>query len=141
MKKAKKGFTLIELLIVVTILGILAAVILPRFTNSTANSMMRAHATEMQTINTQMELYAANNNIDLTQTALHLTTAASSNVAGADSGFGNNTEWTNYFPDKATQAAEGGATGWRCNAAAAWTTNSVGTTPYGRLVTSTHSGH
>ena len=51
------GFTLIELLIVVTILGILAAVILPRFTSSTTDATRSAHATERAMHNTNADLY------------------------------------------------------------------------------------
>lgn len=132
MNQRKRGFTLIELLIVVTILGILAAVILPRFSNSASDSKKKAHATDRQSINTQMELYAANNNIDLTATTLVLSTAASTNAVGGSGGFGNAASWSQYFPDVAPQAAEGT---WTCNQGSGWTTASS------RIDTSAHAGH
>ncbi len=57
----KKGFTLIEMLIVVTILGILAAVVLPRFTASTANSKANSHKYDRNNIDKQIENFYADN--------------------------------------------------------------------------------
>jgi prepilin-type N-terminal cleavage/methylation domain-containing protein len=49
------GFTLLELLIVIVILGILAAVILPRFQVSAAEAKKNACAQNVANINTQVE--------------------------------------------------------------------------------------
>ena len=38
MKKNKKGFTIVELVIVIAVIGILAAVLIPTFTNVVANA-------------------------------------------------------------------------------------------------------
>ncbi len=38
MKKNKKGFTIVELVIVIAVIGILAAVLIPTFTNVVENS-------------------------------------------------------------------------------------------------------
>ena len=38
MKKSKKGFTIVELVIVIAVIGILAAVLIPTFTNVVANA-------------------------------------------------------------------------------------------------------
>jgi type IV pilus assembly protein PilA len=45
MKSRRRGFTLIELLIVVTVLGLLSAIAIPRFNNM----KQRAHVATMQT--------------------------------------------------------------------------------------------
>jgi type II secretion system protein G len=57
----RKGFTLIELLIVILILGALAAIAIPRITQSADNAKKNACATNVDLINSQIEMYAANN--------------------------------------------------------------------------------
>ena len=52
-----KGFTLLEMLIVVTIIGVLAAVVIPRFTISTDQAKKNSNEALIQTINSQLELF------------------------------------------------------------------------------------
>jgi prepilin-type N-terminal cleavage/methylation domain-containing protein len=53
----KKGVTLIELLIVVVILGALAFVAVPRLTQTSQNAKENACSTNLDVINSQIELY------------------------------------------------------------------------------------
>ena len=53
----KSGFTLVEILIVVVILGILAAIIVPMFSNASRESKLSAIQSDLQKVRGQIELY------------------------------------------------------------------------------------
>lgn len=56
------GFTLVEILIVVVILGILAAIVVPQFTSASTEAVKGALQSQLQTIESQVELYRVRNN-------------------------------------------------------------------------------
>jgi len=78
--KFGKGFTLVELLIVVLILGALAAIAVPRIIGGSKSAKINACKTNVDVINSQIELYYANE--DAWPTALT-----------------DVTQNTSYFPD------------------------------------------
>lgn len=51
------GFTLVEILIVVIILGILAAIVIPQFTEASNDARNSALKSDLQTFRSQIELY------------------------------------------------------------------------------------
>jgi prepilin-type N-terminal cleavage/methylation domain-containing protein len=80
--KARKGFTLVELLVVVLILSALAFIAVPRISQSATNAKVSACQTNVALMNSQIELYYAQN--------------------GAwPSAVGDVTGSTTYFPDGA----------------------------------------
>jgi len=56
-RTATKGFTLVEILIVVIILGILAAIVIPQFTEASQEARVSNLMTNLQTIRSQLLLY------------------------------------------------------------------------------------
>ena len=62
MSSNKKGFTLIELLIVVVIIGILAAIAIPKFANTKDKAYVAAMKSDLRNLATYEEQYAADQN-------------------------------------------------------------------------------
>jgi len=58
---AKKGFTLIELLIVVVIIGILAAIAIPKFSNTKEKAYIASMKSDLRNMATAQEAYFADN--------------------------------------------------------------------------------
>jgi general secretion pathway protein G len=55
--KARSGFTLVEILIVVIILGILAAIVIPQFSDASTQARESSLRSDLQTMRSQIELY------------------------------------------------------------------------------------
>ncbi len=70
----RKGFTLIELLIVVVIIGILAAIAIPKFASTKEKAYLASMKSDLRNVATAEEGYFADNQLYLGGTA--------SNVAG-----------------------------------------------------------
>jgi prepilin-type N-terminal cleavage/methylation domain-containing protein len=85
--RKNKGVTLIELLIVVIILGVLAAIAIPRMSTSAYNAKKYACYTNVDILNTQLEMYAADGDGSYPDALSDLTADA------------------NYFPDGAPVCA------------------------------------
>jgi len=56
-KQVRRGFTLVEILIVVIILGILAAIVIPQFTNASEDARKSNMTSQLQTLRSQVELF------------------------------------------------------------------------------------
>jgi prepilin-type N-terminal cleavage/methylation domain-containing protein len=61
MNARRAGFTLIELLIVVVIIGILAAIAIPKFSSTREKSFLAAMKSDLRNLATQQDIYHNNN--------------------------------------------------------------------------------
>lgn len=61
MKKKKKGFTLLELVIVISIIAILLAIAIPRFSKSNLSAQMAAHNSNVRMLQNAAILYMTDN--------------------------------------------------------------------------------
>ena len=94
MAGTRKGFTLIELLIVVVIIGILAAIAIPKFANTKEKAYIASMKSDLRNLITAEEAYFSDNNSTYASstTALGTTYKASSGVT-VTIGTVSNTGW------------------------------------------------
>ena len=125
--RAKSGFTLVEILIVVVILGILAAIVIPQFTEASTEAKTSSLCTDLQTMRSQIELFKIQHNDDLP--GAHATTSftdamtGTTDVAGDSTGTGYGPYVqkipTNQFTDDDTITEDGtlgdASAGWEFN--------------------------
>jgi general secretion pathway protein G len=62
MRRSNRGFTLVEILIVVIVLGILAAIVVPQFTDASTDAKLSALKTNLQIVRGQIQLYRVQHN-------------------------------------------------------------------------------
>jgi type IV pilus assembly protein PilA len=107
--KIRKGFTLIELLIVVVIIGILAAIAIPKFANTKEKAYLASMKSDLRNMVTTEEAYFADNQLY---------------IAGVASNIGGVTAAVNGFVPSAgvTVTTTLAGTGWSANAAHTATT-------------------
>ena len=88
----RKGFTLIELLIVVVIIGILAAIAIPKFSNTKEKAVVSAMKSDLRNYASAQESYYADYTTyaDLSGNAAYFKTSAGNSMTGV----GNGTSWT-----------------------------------------------
>lgn len=106
------GFTLVEILVVVVILGVLAAIVIPQFTNAAAESRSNSLKMDLFRMRTQIEVYKQQHNGTLPTLANFIDQMTlASNVAGQTAAIG--TSGYNlgpYIRDMPKNPNTGGAT-------------------------------
>jgi type IV pilus assembly protein PilA len=89
----QKGFTLIELLIVVVIIGILAAIAIPKFGATREKAFVAAMKSDLKNLASQQEIYYSDGNYSYTNSLTALGFAQSEGVT-VSIGAANSTGWS-----------------------------------------------
>jgi general secretion pathway protein G len=129
--KKNSGFTLVEILIVVVILGILAAIVIPQFTQASTEARENRLKADLQTVRSQIELYKIQHLNDAlpgagTATLVQALTGQTDAAGAAGTDFGPYLQQIPTNPFSATEAigitiredgaaAGAGTEGWRFN--------------------------
>jgi general secretion pathway protein G len=124
--RAKSGFTLVEILIVVVILGILAAIVIPQFTDASTEAKTSSLCSDLQTFRSQIELYKIQHNDNLPgagTATLSQALIGKTTVAGA---VGGATDFGPYLQKIPTNPFNGLATIAEADATPAAPDNSTG---------------
>ena len=89
MLKLRKGFTLIELLIVVVIIGILAAIAIPKFANTKSKAYITAMKSDLRNLVTAEEAFFSDSSKYTTNlTAIKFQKSSGTNDPGVNVGTG-----------------------------------------------------
>ncbi len=113
--KSQSGFTLVEILIVVVILGILAAIVIPQFTEASTEAKTSSLCTDLQTMRSQIELYKIQHNDNLpgagTATLIQALTGQTDVAGAVGTDYGPYIQQipTNQFNNRKTIREEAGA--------------------------------
>ena len=97
----QRGFTLVELLVVVTILGILAAVVTTSLVGLTGTAKTNACAEELRTVQTAMDAMMAKNNI----TAVAAQATATNTFSALPTGTGTEFLSPNFLRQSTTKGS------------------------------------
>ena len=110
MRNNRKGFTLIELLIVVVIIGILAAIAIPKFANTKEKAYLASMKSDLRNMATVQEGYFSDYQV--------YTTGTATNQGGSTSSLAG------FVPSAgvAVSATANGGTGWSATTAHSATT-------------------
>jgi prepilin-type N-terminal cleavage/methylation domain-containing protein len=112
MLRNTKGFTLIELLIVVVIIGILAAIAIPKFANTKEKAYLASMKSDLRNLATAEEAYFSDYQVYQAGTASNLSGTASSSITNYNASAGN------------TITAALAGTGWSATSSNSGTTKS-----------------
>jgi prepilin-type N-terminal cleavage/methylation domain-containing protein len=95
MLKRREGFTLIELLIVIVIIGILAAIAIPKFGKTREKAYFKAMQSDLRNMSSQQEVYYSNpsNNYQYALNRAALTDFAPSQGVSIDVAVAGTTGW------------------------------------------------
>ena len=96
-----RGFTLVELLVVVTILGILAAIVTASLVGLTGTAKTNGCAEELRTVQTAMDAMLAKNNI----TSVTAQAAATNTFSALPAGAGTEPLSPNYLRQTTTKGS------------------------------------
>lgn len=109
-KFVSRGFTLVEILIVVVILGILAAIVVPKFTDASTTAKRSNVVAQLKTIRAQLELYKLQHNDEYPTVAQMFTNLTSETEADGTAGDSSGNEAGPYLQEAPANAFTGGAT-------------------------------